>query len=134
MPELLTIRPAQMKTLQHSLLREQLLHWLRQACAEQVSHLGNAEVERRLAHALRVAAEHGYRDADDVAASFVTLMFQLGPAFHRHPAMRRVLDDPATAPRLRLARLPAQVSAWSWAAATDAGDAAWHTAMSLETA
>lgn len=129
MQDALKIRSAQMKALQRSLLREQLTLWLQQVCAEQVGRLDSGELDRRLAHALHTAAEHGYRDPDDMAASFVTLMFLLGPGFHRHPAMRRVLDDADTPPRERIASLPGRVSAWSWAAATDCSDDAWRAAL-----
>lgn len=62
--------------------------------AEVVDGLPRALVDRMLRKGIDAAHQYGLLDAEDVA-TFVLLMFEFGPEFHRHPAVRDLLTDRA---------------------------------------
>ena len=59
-------------------------------------------VQRMVRTAMDTAHGLGFKRAVDVAA-VTLLMFEFGPGFHRHPAVRGVLTDTRLAPAERLA-------------------------------
>jgi len=123
------IRQEQIQILRETLFRSQLEDHLSASCGALVSHLTAAEFQCRLDYALGIARGYGFDAPDSQQAALVTLLFHTGPLFHRHPAMRAVLDERSCPPGERIARLFSETSAWAWAAVTDPGDEAWQRAL-----
>lgn len=126
------IRQKQIEVFRRELIRGHLKNHLPTACAEFVHHLPSAEFDRRLDHALRVAHAYGIDEPPTLVASFVTLLFHTGPLLHEHPLMRAILDDRDDSAKVRIERLLAEPSAWTWVAVSDPSDAAWQRALCNE--
>jgi hypothetical protein len=125
----LRIRAVQLDALQAEGFRDRLEQHVRAACPESTGHLTLEEMDRRMGHALAVADFYGFEGTDGVKASLVTLLFQTGPLFHWHPALHAILARREQAPEVRMRRLFAESSAWSWVAVTDPSDGSWRRAI-----
>ncbi|WP_157758711.1 hypothetical protein [Cystobacter fuscus] len=62
---------------------------------------------------LNTARGFGLSAPNDLSA-FVLLMFEVGPEFHRHPSVLRVLEDPAVEPAKKLSTLFERVPDTVW--------------------
>lgn len=112
----LTIHPAQMQGMLASsepmllLALERLVRAHHQAV---VQGLPGDLLRRMLVLACDTARQYGLTEPPQVGA-FALLMFEFGPQFHRHPAVRDLLDDRALAPGQRLAAVCSRIPEAVW--------------------
>jgi hypothetical protein len=62
---------------------------------------------------VKTARSYGL-SASEALATFVLLMFEFGPEFHRHPEVQAMLTDPAMAPEARLEAVIERTPSETW--------------------
>lgn len=99
---------------------------VRSGHAEAAGNLDDAELERRLRIGVARARSHGAR-LQSALGLFVALMFEIGPNFDQHPAIRDALRSGPEQPDDRVLTLPDRVSEPHWVEAQERADAsAWQ--------
>ncbi len=127
---MLIIRDAQMQVFREAAMREfpaELTRYIQKEQPGNTRSVAGVVLRKRVEHGIAEARACGFRDLKGVAA-FVSLMFSLGPRFHRHPSFSAVLTDETIPPERRIQRLR-EISAWSWRAARDNSEAAWSSVL-----
>jgi hypothetical protein len=130
---MLTIRPDQLSVLQQyvdqSFLKRLSRH-LRDHHPAAVQDLDASQLNRGVAYAIDRARSCGLT-AENAIATFSVLMFEIGPDFYKHPAIRRVLDDPLMGPNDRMMALPLLLALDNWEEAErSAAPDAWGRILS----
>lgn len=115
---MLKISPEQMQVLQLEEDRKfarVVAAYLRTEHSDAVAVLDSANLEARILMGFTAARRHRLTWRSSLQA-FVVLMFLTSPRFDEHPAVQRVLDDPALAANSQLDVLMERTSAADWAA------------------
>lgn len=98
----------------------EVIHSIRQASPHYVQGLTSAEIDNRLATALRKADRYEFQLKRDLRA-FIRLCFVVGPNFDEYPPFQALINSPKTPPHLRITRLfdGAKTEDWNKAAVFD---------------
>lgn len=103
----LQIRPAQLRQMaggDEGMLLTALERLVREDHARVLSGMPGHLVQEMLRNGVEAAHRYGLLEPADVA-TFVLLMFEFGPGFHRHPAVLDMLTDRALSPHQRIQRV-----------------------------
>lgn len=71
---------------------------------EPVSNLGDAALMKQIRASVESARTYGLTWQSSLA-SFVSLAFEFGSEFHKHPAAQRILTDPSIPSNFRISQL-----------------------------
>ncbi len=96
---------------------DDLCRHLRAHDGEAVAHLGDDALREEVERGIERARAHEIRARSRVAF-FVTLLFEVGPAFDEHPHVRQVLGGERRSADDRLAGLASVLSEEEWAEAS----------------
>jgi len=96
-----------------SLLRLAIKNLVRKEHAYVVEGLPEDILDEMIESGVQTGRGYGLT-ASEALATFVLLMFEFGPEFHRHPAIRAMLTDPALAPEERLEAVIERTPSDTW--------------------
>jgi hypothetical protein len=82
----------------------QLGGFVREQRADAVAALTAEVLRARVVWGVTIARRYSF-DSEAAIALFVLALFTLGPAFHRHPAIRAILDERDTPDEMRMDRV-----------------------------
>jgi hypothetical protein len=127
------IRRDQIRTLQRSVDQafvQRVCHHLRDHHPKAIEGLDIASLDKRVTYGIERARSYGLT-AQNALAAFVTLMFEIGPAFDEQTDIQCVLRDPLIGPNDRMEALPflVRIGAWEEAGQTAIPDA-WERILS----
>lgn len=118
------MRPGQMAAFQAQARRgfeADVLDWLRAHQADSLEGLPAELLPGRVRMAISRARVHGYTWQSSIA-TFVALMFELGPNFDRHPAFEQALRAPIEDENARILAVFDQVTDEDWEDAQEFSD------------
>lgn len=96
-----------------SLLRLAIKNLVRKEHAYVVEGLPEDIFDEMIASGVQTGRGYGLT-ASEALATFVLLMLEFGPEFHRHPSIRAMLTDPALAPEERLEAVIERTPSDTW--------------------